>query len=223
MDTSGLVDVRRRISEALVRSGRSTDEVVLVVVSKQRSDTEVLALYEAGERVFAENRQQGLEARTGSELPPDIEWHFVGPLQSRKVRFVAPAVRLLHSLDRRSLVGRWVAAGGGPALVQFNLADEPQKSGFHPDDATQVLDELLDSGVEVKGVMAIPPHRSDPLASAPSFERLRTILDGYRDTLNSIDVCSMGMSNDFEIAIREGATMIRIGRAIFEPTNIGLD
>ncbi|MFV1998937.1 MAG: YggS family pyridoxal phosphate-dependent enzyme [Acidimicrobiia bacterium] len=223
MDTSGLIDVRRRIVHAAESSGRAADDVVLVVVSKQRSDAEVMTVYASGERVFGENRQQGLQSRLDGELPDDIEWHFVGPLQSRKVRYVASAARLLHSLDRFSVADRWVASQGGSVLVQFNLAGEPQKSGFNPRNASQVLDDLLVRGVDVRGVMAIPPLEANPRASARWFSQLRSIFESYRDNLDSIDVCSMGMSNDFEVAIREGATMIRVGRAIFEATNNGLD
>jgi len=223
MDTSGLNDVRRRVALAAQRSGRSGSDIGLVVVSKQRSDVEVMAVYDAGERVFAENRQQGLQSRSEAALPADIEWHFVGPLQSRKVRYVASHVALLHSLDRLSLADRWTASEGGPALVQFNLAGEPQKSGFAPHDATRVLNDLLDRGVEVRGVMAIPPYEAKSEDSARWFSQLRSVFDSYRDILDSIDVCSMGMSNDYEVAIREGSTMIRVGRAIFEATNDSLD
>jgi len=223
MDTSGLNDVRHRIAMAAQESGRSADDIVLVVVSKQRTDAEVMAVVDAGQRVFGENRQQGLQARLDSGLPGDIEWHFVGPLQSRKVRFVAASARLLHSLDRLTIADRWVASDGGPALVQFNLAGEPQKSGFDPRQASEVLDDLMARGVDVRGVMAIPPVEANPESSARWFSELRSIFESYRDTRDSIDVCSMGMSNDFEVAIREGATMIRVGRAIFEATNNGLD
>ncbi|GMQ98114.1 MAG: YggS family pyridoxal phosphate-dependent enzyme [Acidimicrobiia bacterium] len=223
MDAGGLIDVQRRIAGAARGSGRSTDDIVLVVVSKQRSDAEVMAVFDAGQRIFGENRQQGLQSRLDSDLPGDIEWHFVGPLQSRKVRYVASAAGLLHSLDRLSLADRWVASHGGSALVQFNLAGEPQKSGFDPRDASQVLDDLISRGVDVRGVMAIPPLAANPETSARWFSKLRSIFESYRDTRDSIDVCSMGMSNDFEVAIREGATMIRVGRAIFEATNNGLD
>ncbi len=223
MDTSGLIDVQRRIATAAQEAGRSADEIVLVVISKQRADADVMAVVDAGQRIFGENRQQGLQSRFDSDLPRDIEWHFVGPLQSRKVRSVASAARLLHSLDRLTLADRWVASDGGPALIQFNLADEPQKSGFNPRHSSEVLDDLVTRGVDVRGVMAIPPHEVNPESSAKWFAKLRSIFESYRDTRSSIDVCSMGMSNDFEVAIREGATMIRVGRAIFETTNNGLD
>ncbi len=105
-----------------------------------------------------------------------------------------------------------------PVLVQFNLAGEPQKSGFPPDEPGRVLDDLVTLGLDVRGVMAIPPNATDPESARPWFARLREIFDLYRRDLPTIDTCSMGMSNDLEVAIEEGATMVRIGRAIFDRT-----
>ncbi len=221
MDTAGLSAVRARMQDAAERAGRDVDEIDLVVVSKMRSNEEVLSVYGAGERIFGENRQQGLRARIEADLPADITWHFIGPLQSRKARYVAAHVGLLHSLDRLSLAQRWVAVDGGPALIQFNLAGELQKVGFDPGRADEVLAEVLEVGVDVRGVMAIPPLVEDPAESAPWFAMLRGIFERYRDESPLIDVCSMGMTNDFEVAIAEGATTIRVGRAIFEGTNTG--
>ncbi|MEN8237560.1 MAG: YggS family pyridoxal phosphate-dependent enzyme [Actinomycetota bacterium] len=219
MATSGLNAVRSRMVSAAAEAGRDVTDIDLVVVSKLRSDAEVLAVYAEGQRTFAENRQQAFKARIDADLPDDIEWHFVGPLQSRKARYVAQHASLLHSLDRLSLAQRWVAAEGGPALIQFNLAGEPQKSGFDPDRAHEVLDTVLETGADVRGVMAIPPITRDPRDSAPWFRMLRGIYDDFRERNGNIVVCSMGMTNDLEIAILEGATTIRVGRAIFEGTN----
>ncbi|MCL1595450.1 MAG: YggS family pyridoxal phosphate-dependent enzyme [Actinomycetia bacterium] len=223
MDSLALDEVHDRIASAAVQSGRVGSDVDLVVVSKQRAETDVLAAYEAGERLFGENRQQGLKTRIESDLPDDIVWHFIGPLQSRKARFVTRHAALLHSFDRYSLVDRWVSADGGPVLVQFNLASESQKTGFDPAMAMEVLDDLVESGIDVRGVMAIPPFANDPESTARWFATLREIFDHYREERTSIDICSMGMSNDYEVAIREGATIIRVGRAIFEGTNNGHD
>jgi pyridoxal phosphate enzyme (YggS family) len=208
---------------AAEQAGRDVADIDLVVVSKLRSDAEVLEVYDEGERTFGENRQQGLKARIDTGLPSDIEWHFIGPLQSRKARYVAEHVALLHSLDRLSLAQRWVQAGGGPVLIQFNLAGEPQKSGFDPANAHEALDAVLETGARVRGVMAIPPMADDPLEVAPWFRQLRNIYDDYQARSDTIDVCSMGMTNDFEIAILEGSTTIRVGRAIFETTSNRFD
>jgi len=211
------------MASAAQRAGRNVADIDLVVVSKQRSDAEVLAVYDEGQRLFGENRQQAFKARIDAGLPGDIGWHFIGPLQSRKARYVAGHASLLESLDRISLADRWVAADGGPVLIQFNLAREPQKSGFDPAEAHKVLDAVLDAGAQVRGVMAIPPMSDDPRDSAPWFRMLRGIYDDFTQRNENIDVCSMGMTNDFEIAILEGATTIRVGRAIFEGSKNRLD
>jgi pyridoxal phosphate enzyme (YggS family) len=219
MDTTGLTQVRLEIAAAASRAGVKPASVVLVAVSKGRTSDEVIAAADAGQRVFAENRQQGLALRVGSDLPEGIEWHFVGPLQRRKVPFVADHVSLLHSMDRMSLADKWLARGDTPVLLQFNLGKEPQKSGFDPLEADAVLDRSLEVGLQVTGVMAIPPQSEDPESTRPYFHQLRVIFDRYRDRHGAIEHCSMGMSNDFSIAIEEGSTMVRIGRAIFEPTD----
>jgi hypothetical protein len=219
MDTTGLTRVRLDVAAAAGRAGVEPDSVVLVAVSKGRTNDEVNAVAGAGQRVFAENRQQGLALRVGSDLPEGIEWHFVGPLQRRKIPFVADHVSLLHSMDRVSLADKWSARGDTPVLLQFNLGDEPQKSGFDPSEADAILDRSLEVGLEVVGVMAIPPQSDDPEATRPYFHQLRGIFDRYRGRHGAIKHCSMGMSNDFSVAIEEGSTMVRIGRAIFEPTD----
>jgi pyridoxal phosphate enzyme (YggS family) len=223
MVTPGLKAVRSRMASAAQLAGRDVADIDLVVVSKLRSDAEVLAVYDSGERLFGENRQQAFKARIDADLPKDVDWHFIGPLQSRKARYVAQHAALLDSLDRLSLANRWVAAGGGPVLIQFNLAGEPQKSGFAPEDAREALDAVLETGADVRGVMAIPPMTNDPQDVAPWFSMLRGIYDDFAERNDNIDVCSMGMTNDLEIAILEGATTIRVGRAIFEGTNSSLD
>jgi len=216
MGVLGLEAVRASISAACVRAGRDVDDVTLVVVSKQRTDAEVLDVYSGRQRIFAENRQQGLEERWQSDLPSDIEWHFIGPLQRRKVPYVAAHCELLHSMDRMSLARSWVERTDTPVLIQFNLGGEPQKSGFAPDEADATMTSLLELGLDVRGVMAIPPMCDDPDDARPWFARLRRIYDAYADAYPFVDTCSMGMTNDFEVAICEGATMVRVGRAIFD-------
>jgi hypothetical protein len=190
--------------------------VTLVAVSKGRSNEQVAAAHAAGQRIFGENRQQGLALRLSGDLPADISWHFIGPLQSRKARFVAANASLLHSFDRLDLVPKWQDSTM-PVLLQFNVADEPQKVGFEPREAERILDAVLAEGLDVRGVMAIPPIAEHPDATRPWFAALRAVFDTYRETSERIDTLSMGMTNDFEVAIEEGATMVRVGRAIFEP------
>lgn len=216
MAAVGVHAVRERMAEACRRSDRPVDDVDLLVVSKGRTRREILAVYDAGERLFGENREQGLAARLGEDLPTDIVWHFVGPLQSRKVKSVGRMCSLLHSLDRMKVARLWAQhAPDVPVLAEFNLASEAQKSGFDPRDADRVLDQLGDAGLTVRGVMAIPPQVDDPEDVRPWFAQLRSIFDRWGDRSDGITVCSMGMSNDFEVAIEEGATIVRVGRAIF--------
>lgn len=217
MDISGLARVRADIDESASMAGVPSSLITLVVVSKGRSHDDVEAIASTGHTVFGENRQQGLAERIERGFPSRIEWHFVGPLQRRKVRWVEEHVTLLHSMDRLSLARSWVAAGDKPALVQFNLGNEPQKSGFDPDSAGAVVETLLAIGVDVRGVMAIPPQAQDPEETRPYFAALRKIYERYRDEYDNMEHCSMGMSSDFQIAIEEGSTMVRVGRAIFEP------
>jgi pyridoxal phosphate enzyme (YggS family) len=218
MDTSGLTRVRSEVAAAADRAGVSATDITLVAASKGRSDAEVAAIAAAGQRVFGENRQQGLALRVQSDLPHEIQWHFIGPLQSRKAPFVEQHVSLLQSMDRFSLTAKWANLGTTPVLLQFNLGHEPQKSGFDPSEADAVLDRSLEAGLQVAGVMAIPPQVADAEATRRYFNQLRAIYDRYKDRHAAIEHCSMGMSADFSVAIEEGSTMVRIGRAIFEPT-----
>lgn len=219
MAVTGYRHVLERVDRACGVAGVDPVTVTLVAVSKTRSDADVLAVHAQGQRIFAENREQGLRARMLSDLPDDISWHFVGPLQSRKAAFVGTHVDLLQSMDRMRLAERWAQRSTVPILIEFNLAGEPQKSGFAPSDADRVIDDLLALGLDVRGVMAIPPFDEDPSAARPWFRSLREIHDRYALRYPGIDTCSMGMSHDLEVAIEEGATMVRVGRAIFAETS----
>lgn len=218
MALTPLDEVLGRIHAATARSGRSDGDVGLVAVSKNRSTEEVLDVYRSGQKVFGENRQQGLAARHAAGLPEDISWHFIGPLQSRKATYVRDHVDLLHSFDRLELIRRWEGSRT-PVLLQFNVAGEPQKGGFDPATANEVFDKVVDSGIRVRGVMAIPPIESDPEASRPWFSLLRGVFDRLRQRSDVVDTLSMGMSSDYEVAIEEGATLVRVGTAIFGPTD----
>lgn len=217
METEGLVAVRERIAAAAHRSGRTPADITLVAVSKGRPDAAVRTAYDLGQRAFGENRQQGLASRLDSDLPTDIAWHFIGPLQRRKAKFVATHASLLHSFDREALIPAW-SSSTTPVLIQFNMAGESQKGGFEPNDADRVLDLVLDAGISVRGVMAIPPAVTKPDDSRRWFAALADIHARFAETSDTIDTLSMGMSHDFEVAIEEGATMVRVGTAIFGGT-----
>jgi pyridoxal phosphate enzyme (YggS family) len=206
--------VRRRMAGALQQAGRPAEAVTLVAVSKGRSVAVIQAAYEAGQRDFGENRAQELASKA-PELPGDIRWHFIGPLQRNKVSTVRPLVSMLHSLDRLRLARAWVegVAAAPAALLEINLGDEPQKHGFAPESAESAADEIIGLGVDLRGVMAIPPI-GEP--AGPYFRRLVDLRDALVQRHPQMIEVSAGMTDDFEEAILAGATTIRVGRAIFE-------
>lgn len=211
---TGLEDVTQRIKSACQRSGRDEADVMLVAVSKGHPAASVRSIYDAGHRVFGESRAQELAAKY-AELDPDVDWHFIGPLQRNKVRVVRPAVSLLHSLDRIELAEAWMKGPGQApnVLLQVRMGDEASKHGFVPEDLSAALDQCRRLGVPVVGLMTIPPPPAAPDWNRSWFAKLREA----RDRLNDRELVhlSMGMSDDFEIAIEEGATIIRVGTAIF--------
>ncbi|MBT8166493.1 MAG: YggS family pyridoxal phosphate-dependent enzyme [Acidimicrobiia bacterium] len=209
-----LEEVRDRMRLARGESGRQDDEVELIVVSKGRTVEAIADLYEQGQRAFGENRAQELVAKA-RELPDDVRWHFVGPLQRNKVGAIRPLVVMLHSLDRLKLADAWVrdAPDAPPALLEINLGEEPQKHGFSPSEVGAAADAVVEKGVDVRGVMAIPPH-GEP--AAPHFRNLVEIRDALVLRHPQMTEISAGMTDDFEEAIRAGATFIRVGRAIFD-------
>ena len=209
-----------RVGEAASRVGRDASEIVVVAVSKSRSPAEILTLYDKGHRDFGENRAQELVDKAG-ELPRDIRWHFVGTLQSRKARTVRPIVTLLHSMDRESLGSAWLKGHGlpPPALLQVNIGREPQKSGIAPEDVGGALRWISKLGLKANGLMTIPPIPETPESSRPHFAFLRDLQQQHVSGHPSLKALSMGMSDDFEVAIEERASIIRVGRAIFDQRN----
>ena len=212
-----LREVRERAAAAARRAGRKAEEVEIVAVGKGHSAAALREAFEAGQRVFGESRGQELEAKFG-QCPEGVEWHFVGPLQTNKVKIVRPRVALLQSLDRDRLAAAWLKGGGAPpALLQINIGAEPQKQGVPPDRAAEAFDRWERSGVRLQGIMAVPPLSRRPEAGRPYFARMREIGDQLSVRSGRPLTLSMGMTDDFEVAIEEGSTMVRIGRAIFGP------
>lgn len=209
-------EVIARIEAAASRSDRDPSEITLVAVSKSKPVSAIRDVYEAGHRDFGENRAQEM-ADKAADLPNDIRWHFVGGLQTNKARIVRPITHLLHSMDRESLAFSWAKGIGlaPPVLIQVNTGAEAQKSGAKPDEVASLLETLLDLDVEVRGLMAIPPLSEDAEEMRSHFRELRRIRDQLMERHGQVGELSMGMTDDFEVAIEEGASMIRVGRAIF--------
>jgi len=218
---SALDDARTQIAEAAVRSGRPPDAVQLVLAGKYVGPEAVPALLAAGVSVVGENRLQDLLAKRAAPGAEGLVFEFIGSLQRRKVRDVLPAVRLIHSVDRISVIEEIGARAEGPVrvLLQVNIAEEPTKQGFIPVDLDGALAAAGVAGVTVGGLMALPPFAEDPEASRPWFERVRLLRDelalkwGNEHDLRDL---SMGTSQDFIVAVEAGATIVRVGRGIVD-------
>jgi pyridoxal phosphate enzyme (YggS family) len=210
--------VMEKVAAAASAVGRSVDDITVVAVSKTFGPEDVMAVYDQGHRDFGENRAAELAEKAGA-LPRDIRWHFVGALQSNKVRLVRGVTHLLHSMDRRSLAKSWMKGQGlaPPVLAQVNVGEEPQKSGVDPADLGEAIDWMKSLGLDVRGLMAIPPIPERPEDSRPYFVALRELAGQLRRVHPEVAELSMGMTDDFEVAIAEGASVIRVGRAIFGP------
>jgi pyridoxal phosphate enzyme (YggS family) len=214
----GLSAVRAEIAAAATRAGRSPEEITLVAVTKGRSPEQVLAAYDAGHRDFGENRAQELLAKSPG-LPADIRWHFVGRLQRNKARKVAAIAGLLHSLDSARLAAAWAGASAPPpALVQVNVGREPQKGGVAVGEAEELVLEATELGVDVRGLMTVAPLVEHSEQARPIFAELAALRDRIAARVPSCVELSMGMTDDYGVAIEEGATVVRVGRAIFGPS-----
>lgn len=221
---ANLAAVRERLARSVERAGRSPSSVRLIAISKTRPADDVRAAFEAGQTEFGENRVQEALEKIGATSDIPIAWHLVGHLQSNKARKAAAAFGWIHSIDGADLLKRVDEAaedaGRRPELfIQVDLAGEPTKHGA-PADAWLSLFEAASScrAARVTGLMLLPPFFDDPEEARPYFRRLREI----RDELAARGVApellhelSMGMSHDFEVAVEEGATLVRVGTAIF--------
>jgi PLP dependent protein len=218
--------VERRIDAACRQAGRDRDSVRLIAVSKTRSEQEIRALHALGQRLFGENYVQEFIAKHDAlavRLDPPPEWHFIGALQGNKTRAVAERAHWVHSIDRLKIAERLSAqrpAGLPPLQVclQVDLSREPGKSGVPPSglqalaDASAQLPRLV-----LRGLMTLPAPSGDREQQRRPFARLRELRDILNAGGHRLDTLSMGMSDDLEAAILEGATLIRVGTALFGP------
>ena len=231
---SNLRDVQARLAAAAVRSGRAADAARLVAVTKTVPPETIRVLIEAGQLDIGENRPQQLrdraaelaglvvaERRAASGGP--VRWHLIGQLQRNKVKYVVPTCTLIHSVDSAALaeeIGRRAAAAGVRAacLMEINSGEE-QKSGVLPADAPAVAAAVAAlPGIDLAGLMTMAPLVDDPETVRPVFAALRLLREGINRTValpHPLTELSMGMTQDFEIAIEEGATIVRVGTALF--------
>ena len=219
-----LDEARARMDDACRASGRPPGSAELVLAGKYVSPDEARALVDAGAGVIGENRLQDLVAKQQA-TGDDAVFDFIGHLQSRKVRDVLPRVRLVHSVDRASVIDEIGRRAEGPVrvLLQVNIAGEESKGGFAPDALEAALERAAGAGVEVRGLMALPPSTADPEASRPWFDAVRALRDETAPRwvgAHDLRELSMGTSQDFVVAVEAGATMVRVGRGIIDRTRM---
>lgn len=228
----GLEDTQQAIINAARRAGRDPSEVTLVAVGKTKPASMIRELYDLGVRDFGENKVQELTAKY-EELPKDIRWHMIGHLQSNKVKYIVDKVAMIHSVDslRLAQVIEKEAVKKDvdhiDVLLEVNVSGEESKYGMTPAEVEQQIDQFLDlKRVRIRGFMTVAPFAEDPEEVRPYFKRLKQLsVDIQNKTIdNNIDVglLSMGMSGDFEAAIEEGASFVRVGTRIFGARNYAL-
>jgi hypothetical protein len=210
-----LATVRARVDAAAAACGRDPRDVLLLAVSKTKPLEDLREAFAAGQRAFGENYAQELRDKADA-LGPAYEWHFVGALQRNKVKYVVGRAGLVHDVDSIELAAEIARRSGDrptAVLLGVNIGEEPQKSGFLPDDVLAAARSVhAMAGVNLRGLMCIPPAGVDP---APHFARMaRLAAEGRAEGL-PLQTLSMGMSDDLEEAIAHGATIVRVGTAIF--------
>ncbi len=222
-----LSEVYKRVSHAAMRAGRDPQEVKVMAVTKTVPPEYVLEAVEAGIRIIGENYVQEAEKKAKAlrgRMPETVSWHLIGHLQKKKEKKAVRLFDVIESLDSVALAERLnkLASEAGRfqrVLVQVKLSDEPTKAGIAPEKVEELLEAV--SGMEhlrVEGLMLLPPYHEDPEQSRPYFRKLRQLRDElHQKGYTFLKELSMGMSHDYEVAVEEGATIVRIGTAIFGP------
>ena len=227
MISENLVQVKRCIIEAAKRAGRDPSGVRLLAVTKEQSDVTVAEGIQAGMTLLGENKVQEASGKIEAfGRKNGLEWHFIGRLQKNKVKFIFDLFDLIHSVDSLALaeaIHKKAQKIGScmPILLQVNISGEKSKLGIDPLDLPREIRKFAKlEGVKISGLMTIPPFDRNPETSRPYYARLREL----RDTCSSLNIpriyldeLSMGMSNDYEVAIEEGATLVRVGTGLFGP------
>ena len=198
--------------------------VTLVAVSKTKPNAAIMEAYDAGHRVFGENKVQDMVAKS-EELPSDIQWHMIGHLQTNKVKYIAPFVSLIHGVDSLKLIkeiDKRAAQNNRiiDCLLQIHIAEEETKFGLSDIEATQVLAYAKHlKNVRIKGLMGMATNTRDESIVRNEFAGLKELFLKFQSVSEHLQIISMGMSNDYEIAIEQGSTMVRVGSAIFGQRN----
>ena len=223
---ANLQDIRAQIERSVSAAGRPAGSVRLLAASKTRTADDVRTAMAAGQVLFGENRAQELRDKTRALADEALEWHFIGGLQKNKIKYIVGSAVLVHSVDSLALAealsGRCLRDGVSPigVLLQVNLAQEASKSGTTRDEALALARQVHAlPGVALRGLMTIPPFSADPQESAPWFSGLASLAAEGRAEGLPLNELSMGMSGDLAVAVAHGATIVRVGTAIFGRRN----
>ena len=224
MISTNLEQIRSIIRETAIGCGRDPQEIKLVAVSKKMPAEMISEAHQCEQMLFGENYLQGAEAKI-SQLPASLRWHFIGHLQSNKAKAAAELFQMIETVDRLKIARALDRHAGSlnkklDILIQVNVGREPQKSGVLPEDASDLLRAMQPlTNLRLRGLMTMPPYGREAEASRPWFQALKKLSlelasENYFYNNKNIEL-SMGMSGDFKVAIEEGATLVRIGTAIF--------
>lgn len=216
------LEIEERIQKACIRSGRKREEVILLAASKTQPVEKILEAYECGIRYFGENRvQEGMEKIDMLKDYKDIHWHLIGGLQTNKAKYAVKYFEMIHSVDRQELVDELEKRASKLGKVQEGLIEvnfgEESKFGVREENLKTLFEyTLTKKHLKIVGLMAIPPYFENPEDVRPFFRKLRLLKEDLEKSFNvKLPHLSMGMSHDFEVAIEEGATIVRIGTALF--------
>ena len=215
-------EIEQRLARACERAGRKREEVLLLGASKYANAEKIREAYQCGVRAFGESRAQDFLKKFEELKDLPIDWHFIGNLQTNKVKYIIDKVSLIHSLDRPSLaeeIQKRAERLGKvqDVLIEVNVGKEETKGGVYEEDLEKLFEYCLSlKNLRVLGLMAIPPYKENPEEVRPYFVKLRKLKEKLEDLYKiKLPHLSMGMSGDFEVAVEEGATIVRIGSAIF--------
>ncbi|MDD6662375.1 MAG: YggS family pyridoxal phosphate-dependent enzyme [Lachnospiraceae bacterium] len=223
MIKENLAEVEARITRACERSGRDRSEVTLISVSKTKPVEMLQEAYDAGSRDFGENKPQEIKEKY-PQLPEDIRWHMIGHLQRNKIKYIIDKVCMIHSVDSLRLAEAIDEEAKKhdlvmPVLIEVNVAEEESKFGVRLDEAESLIRQISElSNIQVQGLMTIAPFTENAEDNRIYFRKLRNLYVDIKDkNIDNVNMCnlSMGMTGDYEVAVEEGATMVRVGTGIF--------
>lgn len=230
MVAENLAQVQKNINESCTKINRDPNEVTLIAVSKTKPVEMLKEAYDAGARVFGENKVQEIVDKY-DQMPSDVKWHMIGHLQRNKVKYIVDKVAMIHSVDSLRLAETIEKEAAKkavivPILIEVNVAQEESKFGLKPEEVLPLIEQIADfSHIRIKGLMTIAPYVDNAEENREIFRELKKLsVDIAAKNINNVNmsVLSMGMTGDYMVAVQEGATMVRVGTGIFGARNYAL-